>query len=232
MIEEGNKNLEETTFSFDKLTNILFEVEKDMDNFMIEELLQGLEEISKLTSILGEYMNIVNIDIQKKISRITLSMRDYHKETKQLQSLIDTELSLGLTELNGFNNSSKGFNKDSKFHKYSSISRNVLRIIRILDFINQIIRNILLSEDDIYNCILNSYEKTVGKYHTPLKRSISFMIFSLIPKKKSYLVRILLDRDEWDEDSKEKLGLLSKLIESIWRYLYNYFDARNLLTLP
>jgi hypothetical protein len=159
-------------------------------------------------------------------------MRDYHKETKQLQSLIDTELSLGLTELNGFNNSSKGFNKDSKFHKYSSISRNVLRIIRILDFINQIIRNILLSEDDIYNCILNSYEKTVGKYHTPLKRSISFMIFSLIPKKKSYLVRILLDRDEWDEDSKEKLGLLSKLIESIWRYLYNYFDARNLLTLP
>ncbi len=184
MIEEINKNLGETTFSFDKLTNILFEVEKDMDNFMIEELLQGLREINNFSSVMGEYMNIIKIDIQKKITSITLSMKDYHKDTKQLQALIETEQSLGLTELNGFNNSSKGFNKDSKYHKYTSISRNVLRIIRILDFINQIIRNILLSEDDIYNCILNSYEKTVGKYHTPLKRSISFMIFSLIPKKK------------------------------------------------
>jgi hypothetical protein len=191
---------DKTTYSFDNLLNNLKAVTQDLDNIKPFEFLIGLYDITKAFRMLSSALSLAFSDITSKVDIWRSLFKTYYKDCKSIQEVIKTEIDGKLIELNGENNKKLGHPKKTPYYEYvsginivfNSGARTTVRLTWFLDYMNNILRNLIETNDDFTTCIKNSYSKTLGPHHGFIVRNSAKLAMSFAPSKRSVPMKYLI----------------------------------------
>lgn len=119
LLDDGNFE-HETPFSFDKLILHLEEANQDLENLKPYDFLSALWELTKFMKALSSALSMGFSDITTKVQIWRRLFKEVYPDSKDMISVMETEIKMGIHELNGENNSKKGFKKGSPYYKYES----------------------------------------------------------------------------------------------------------------
>ena len=125
-------------------------------------------------------------DITDKVAIWRELYKTYYKEEcyTDMQTIMEQEIICNMQSLNGDNNSKLGHKKGSPFYLYQSGCRTLVRLSWFLQFIHQILKNMLESTDPFYNMIKKAYNDTLSSKHPWLIRTSVSVALNLMGSKK------------------------------------------------
>lgn len=223
-----------TEFSYDLCLQMFEDCGKDLDNINPYLLLRPIWEITKAFKSLSSALSVGFSDITTKVQIWRDNIKKFYPDTTCVQDVIEKELSLKITELNGENSSKFGHKKNTTYYEYTSCTRTLLRLSWFLDFFNTILVNSLTkSEKSFSDCIKDSYEKALAPHHPWLVRKGASVGISFAPSKREKAMKSFFGGEEkWDDSVKEKVQKLASAVEKVWKRIHEIYDSKKLLELP
>lgn len=165
-------------YSIDKVVEHFDKLTQDLDHLNPYYFLSAIYEFTKAFKRFSSALSMGFSDITEKV-KVWRDLFQFHSETEinDLQSLMEKEISLGLQNLNGENNSSLGHKKGTKFYTYVSGCRTLVRLSWFLNFLYQTFKNMLNTSDPFSTCIKQAYESALAPHHPWLvKKSVSLVL--------------------------------------------------------
>lgn len=189
----SDKNFtQETPYDYKTLLSCFEEVNKDLEHIRPYEFLRGIYEFTKGFKKLSSSLSLAFSDITDKVGlwRQLFTNYDPYKFT-DIQSVMEKEIELNIHELNGDNNSKKGYKKGSVYHKYESGTRTTVRLTWFLNFMALTFKDLADKDASFKDIIKNSYDVVLAPHHGWTVRSGAKVAFSFAPKKKEEPLKIL-----------------------------------------
>lgn len=151
------------------------------------------------------------------------------EEINSLESLLETEINMGLGKVTGSNNSKLGFDKQSQFYTYVGSCRSTERMLRFLLMLQRIIENMYNNREESFTvCVRNAYDKELSRYHGFILRNTVKGIFYILPSRETFLSGIT---KEWTIMNEETLyDRMKEMIDYgdvVTAYLLKFFKDRD-----
>lgn len=189
LIDDKNFNANEP-YNYNRLIDYLTAVSEDLDHIKPFELLAGIFEFTKAFGQLSTALSVGFSDITSKVDIWRKLFIDYYKEKEDIQSVMITEVMVGIHELNGENNSSLGHKKNTPYYNYTSGTRTLLRLSWFLNFLQTIFKNMLETNEPFNNCVTKAYEVVLAPHHPWLVRKGAGLALSFAPKDRKNALKI------------------------------------------
>lgn len=181
-------------YNYDRLINYFTAVTEDLDHLKPYELLAGIYEFTKAFGQLSTALSMGFSDITSKVDVWRSLFKTHYKDQKDLQSVMITEVMLGIQELNGENNSTLGHKKNSPYYTYVSGTRTLLRLSWFLNFLYIIFKNMLETSEPFNNCVTNAYDVVLAPHHPWLVRKGAGIALSFAPKERKNALKIFFGK--------------------------------------
>ena len=180
------------------------------------ELFTGyLDQYVMLLKTMGKLVEIGFSDVSSKAEILRNNkklMDDAGTPVNTIEELMEKEKFLGLGNVNGKNNSKKGFDKKSKYYKHIGSWRTMERMLRFLKFLKWILENLYNNrEDSLRACIQDGYSKELGPYHNFFLRGIVKGILYLAPDRETFVNGITENIGHIDEEERYVKVLIIRL---------------------
>lgn len=189
LMDDNNFN-EKDPYKFDKLIKYFTAVTEDLEHLKPFELLAGIYEFTRAFGQLSTALSMGFSDITSKVEVWRSLFKDYYREHKDIQSVMVTEVMMGIHELNSENNSSLGHKKNTPYYKYTSGTRTLLRLSWFLNFLYNIFNNMLETNDPFNKCVTNAYDTVLAPHHPWLVRKGAGLALSFAPKERKLALKI------------------------------------------
>jgi hypothetical protein len=193
LLNDKNFNSNEP-YNYDKLINYFTAITEDLDHLKPFEILAGIFEFTKAFGQLSTALSMGFSDITSKVEIWRNLFKDYYRDGKDIQSVMITEVMIGIHELNGENNSSLGHKKNSPYYTYTSGSRTLLRLSWFLNFLYTVFNNLLETNEPFNNCVTNAYDLVLAPYHPWLVRKGAGLALSFAPKDRKNALKIFFGK--------------------------------------
>ena len=222
-----------TDFDYDYFIKHLEVLSNDLPKLRHFEFLVCMWELTKIFNQLGKSLSMAFSDITEKVNIWRSLYKNNYPNHSDLQSVIEEEIKLGIQELNGENNKKKGHKKGvSIYHDYVSGARTLLRLIWFLDFMVNILKLLLNTNDGFSTCCKNAYDKALGIYHPWYVRSAATLALSFASSSRKPVLKILFGSENWDDDAIKKIDLMQKYLEKVFTTVNKLYEEKNLHGLP
>jgi hypothetical protein len=232
MLNDNNFE-QKTTFNYDLCVTLLEECCKDLDNLNPFLLLRPIWEITKGFRAISSALSVGFSDITSKVQVWRDILKTHYTEETSIQQVIEKEISLGIHECNGDNNSDKGHKKKTKYYEYCSGTRTLLRLTWFLDFFNNILKHTMESpEKSFTDCIRAAYDTALGPHHPWLVRKASSVGIAFAPSKREKGMSFFFGKEAFDDDIKAKVTRWRESTTKLWQYIHKYYEDKKLLELP
>jgi hypothetical protein len=156
------------------------------------------------------------------------------EDVSTIEKLLEKEVDLGLSKVNGSNNGKFKFPKTSEWHKHTGSCRTTERILRFLLFVETIMLNMYKNrEESLTICIKNAYDKELAAHHNFFLRGAVKGIVYLLPDRDSFLNGLTKNSGPLSEET--KYSLMNDVIQNsqiLTSYLKEFMGERDLLNLP
>jgi len=184
----------EDKYNYNRLIGYFTAVTEDLDRIKPFELLAGIYEFTKAFGELSTALSMGFSDITSKVEIWRNLFKDFYRDQKDIQTVMITEVMLGIHELNGENNSSLGHKKNSPYYSYTSGSRTLLRLSWFLNFLYIIFKNMLETDEPFNNCVTNAYDSVLSPHHPWLVRKGAGLALSFAPSERKKALRIFFGK--------------------------------------
>lgn len=224
---------QEKPFCYELCQALFEEAAKDVNNLNLYYLLRPIWEITKGFKTISSALSIGFSDITEKVQTWRSIYKTYYSDCNTVQEIIEKEISLGIHECNGDNNSDKGHKKKTKYYEYISGTRTLLRLTWFLDFFVNILTNTLtLEKKDFSDCVKIAYEKALAPHHGWLVRKGASLGMSFVSGKREKGLSAFFHREAYDDQTKKDLERWIAPALKLWTYLNNYYTEKKFLELP
>lgn len=191
----------------------------------MHKYVQMLKTFGKLVEI-----GFSDIDVKCNILKENQAKLTEKGETVEtLEQLLDTEIKLGLGNVNGSNNKKKGFDKKSEWYTHIGSCRSAERLLRFMLFLLRIIENMDSNREESFSvCVRNAYDKELSRYHSFFLRNTVKGILYLLPSRETFMANITSDwKDCTEEELYEMIKELIVNLEKTTEYLTKFLKDRD-----
>ena len=199
----------------------LGELDIDQFNIYMHKYVQMLKTFGKLIEI-----GFSDIDVKCQILKENQAkLAEKGEKVETLEQLLETEIKLGLGNVNGSNNKKKGFDKKSEYYTHIGSCRSAERLLRFMLLLLRIIQNMESNREESFSvCVRNAYDKELSRYHSFFLRNTVKGIFYLLPSRESFLINITNDWKDCNEEElyemiKELIGNLEQATDYLTKFL-------------
>ena len=189
LLDDKNFNANDI-YNYERLIKYFTAVSEDLEHIKPFELLAGIYEFTKAFGQLSTALSMGFSDITSKVDVWRNLFKNYFREQKDIQSVMITEVMLGIEELNGENNSSLGHKKNTPYYSYTSGTRTLLRLSWFLNFLYTIFKNMLETNEPFNNCVTSAYDAVLAPHHPWLVRKGAGLALSFAPKDRKNALKI------------------------------------------
>jgi len=175
------------------------------------EFLSAYKELSKLFDGLGKGMSFVKSDVLEKVSIIEQLYSSNTTEFRTLHRIIQYEIKMNLTAT-----------PDKR-----SGSRTILRLVRALDFIVNLVQNICQNDEELSESAKKAYNITLVHYHNFWVKKAAGIGFYTLPYKGNFLKQLEQEVDK-PLDVFRKLQADIKPVLFEMQQIYSQFSLNNL----
>ncbi len=194
LIDNRNFNSDEP-YNYDRLIGYFSCVTEDLDHLKPFELLAGIYEFTRAFGQLSTALSIGFSDITSKVDIWRNLFKDFYIDSKDIQSVMLTEVMMGIHELNSENNSSLGHKKNSPYYTYTSGTRTLLRLSWFLNFVYNIFNNMTETNDPFNTCVTNAYDTVLAPHHPWLVRKGAGLALSFAPRDRKNALKIFFGKN-------------------------------------
>jgi len=177
-------------YNYNRLIGYFTAVVEDLDHIKPFELLAGIYEFTRAFGQLSTALSMGFSDITSKVEIWRDLFKNYYRDYNDIQSVMVSEVMMGIHELNSENNSSLGHKKNSPYYTYTSGTRTLLRLSWFLNFIYNIFKNMIETDDPFNTCVTNAYETVLAPHHPWLVRKGAGLALSFATKERKNALRI------------------------------------------
>jgi hypothetical protein len=182
---KDDKNFDsKVPFNYDNLVKNLELVNSDLDNLNPYAYLQAIFEFTKAMSKLGSALSTAFSDVTEKVDIWRNLYKVYYPELTTMQSVMNKEIELKLTELNGENNSSKGHKKKTPYETYTSGTRTLVRNAWFLHFLHTMFKRLSTTDESFSKIVKTAYDEALAPHHSWLLRKGAGIALSFAPSKR------------------------------------------------
>lgn len=182
-------------YSYGKLIENLEECTRDLEHLNPMSFLTAVYEFTKAFHILSSALTLAFADITEKVETWKNLYQNY-PECNDMQSLMLIEIEKGVHILNGENNSTKGFKKNSEYHKYVSGSRTLVRLTWFLNFMKMVLYNLKTTNDSFSSCLKKAYKEILSPHHTWMVRQAAKVAFGFISTEREKTFKIFFSKED------------------------------------
>jgi hypothetical protein len=100
------------------------------------------------------------------------------------------EVMMGIHELNGENNLELGQKEGEMYFTYTSGTRTLLRLSWFIDFLRNVFKQLINSDNPFNICVTNAYEEVLAPRHPWLVRKGASFALSFAPSDKKVAIKI------------------------------------------
>ncbi|XP_055859199.1 ceramide-1-phosphate transfer protein [Episyrphus balteatus] len=187
---------------------------KDEDDVLLDEYLQGFEEINSFFHLMGTVFGFVSSDVRAKIDILAdFRKKENSEQFTSIKQMIEYEKSGGL-----LNDTS-----------YVSGSRTLLRLHRGLEFVHEFLLRVgdLGECDKTSGCCKSAYNDTLSKHHSWLIRRGALVAMYAMPTKGELLKRVGVSQSRATEILPDMLKA-TKIVHNRTESLYTLFELHEL----
>jgi hypothetical protein len=177
-------------FNSDRLFDYLESAAEDPEHLKPFEFLGAIYEFTRAFGELSSALSMGFSDITSKVEIWRILFKKFYKNCTDLQSVMITEVMMGIHELNGENNYYLGQIKESPYYTYVSGTRTLLRLSWFLDFLRNIFKQMIYSDNAFNLCVTNAYQDVLAPRHPWLVRKGAGLALSFAPKDKKFAMKI------------------------------------------
>lgn len=183
-----DKNFDKNVaYDFSKLIGHFENINKDLDHINPYEFIAGIFEFTKAFFTLGSALSMGFSDITDKVKiwRALFKVNYTDVVYCDLQTVMEKEIQLNIHNLNGENNSKLGHKKGkSEYYEYTSGSRTIVRLSWFLNFLHNIFRNLLDTDDAFNSSLKKAYNEVLAPHHPWLVRKSVGVAFGFASSKR------------------------------------------------
>lgn len=186
----------------------------DEDDVLLDEYLDGFEEINSFFHLMGSVFGFVSSDVRSKIDILAdFRNKDKADNFRSFKQMMEYEKSEGLLNDNS----------------YVSGCRTLLRLHRGLEFVHEFLFRVgdLKECDKTHGCCKIAYNDTLAKHHPWLIRNGALVAMYAMPTKGELLKRTGLTESRATEVLPEMLRA-TKIVHDRTENLYTLFDLHKL----
>ena len=225
----------EDRFSYARLVEMSQQMHDSIGKIDVELFEEYMELYVKLLKLMGKLVEIGFSDIIAK-TKILKDNKKYFEEkgtpVGSCEELVETEILLGLEQLNGSNNKKKGFKKDSEWFKWVGSSRTLLRLNRFLLFVQNIVTGLVLDKEKSFKDIVKeAYSTELAPYHSFMIKTAVKGILYMMPNRESFLTSSIGEDDLTHEQVYEMMDIAMQNVDKVTKYLSGFYEERNIAKL-
>eukprot|EP01114_Cavostelium_apophysatum_P020993 TRINITY_DN7192_c0_g1_i1.p1 TRINITY_DN7192_c0_g1~~TRINITY_DN7192_c0_g1_i1.p1 ORF type:complete len:210 (+),score=66.73 TRINITY_DN7192_c0_g1_i1:141-770(+) len=204
---DGTFSLSNLMADFDVLHRQV-DTQKDIN---IQDLLQAYAEIYRLLGLFGKAMVFVKTDVSGKIANINeVSQKGKYATVMQMQDSEIVTMRL----------------KEGKKEEFSG-TRNLLRLVRSLDFFSQLLYNLGHTNNELTSCVQTAYENSMSQFHSFTIRKSAGLAFKFLPYRENFIKQM-----KYDGDAVAAIQKLSTDIAPVYNFLINSYKEKGIMNLP
>lgn len=189
LIDDRNFNANDP-YSHSRLVYYLSRVAEDLDHLKPFELLAGIYEFTRAFGQLSSALSMGFSDITSKVENWRNLFKNYYPQHQDIQSVMITEVMLNIHELNSENNSDLGQKKGSPYYTYESGTRTLLRLSWFLNFLLEIFKSLLETQNTFDKCVTDAYEVVLAPHHPWLVRKAAGLALSFAPSDRKHALKV------------------------------------------
>ncbi|XP_041984703.1 ceramide-1-phosphate transfer protein [Aricia agestis] len=190
---------------------------KDDDDVIIEDYIDGYNELVKFLNLIGSVFSFVSSDVKSKI-----------KVMEKLRSEEDSIYYESYKKMMKYEKESNLYEKKG----FVSGSRTMLRLHRGLDFIRLFLKRLSEENENLDTCATcqNSYNETLAEFHPWYIKKAAILAMYALPSKQDLMKKIFGSEDKLSE----ALAILPQTLQSCdevyqrVQQLYTDFDFHGL----
>jgi len=184
---------------------------QNQNRIKTENFLEAFHSIAYLIELLGKAFWFAKADIQSKIHSVEQIYKKDSYNFATIEQIVFFEL-----------NSTLAFQAESA-------SRNILRLLRALDFAYCFLKNLFENPySPLKELAKMAYEKTLAEHHSwPMRHAVSLAMLT-IPSREQFIERIGLE----EKRSQQEIHKLIQLIKPILTELSHLYTENNMQNLP
>lgn len=195
-------------------------------------VLSAIYEYTKFFAKISSGLSMGFSDITKKVQQMREKFLEYPEAT-DIQDLLNTEIKLGIHQLNGDNNSDLGHGKD-QYKKYCSASRTFLRLMWFLEYLIRIFDKVLNDDGkgEVKKILGDSYDEVLAPRHKWIVRKAVGVALALGGGGDiNNFVNIIFSTPKLNEEAKGKILEIVGLMKVIWEECNSFYKEKNMLDL-
>jgi len=191
----NDKNFDDKVpFSADRLFENFESAAEDPEHLKPYEFLAGIYEFTRAFGELSSALSMGFSDITSKVQIWRTLFIKYYPKNTDIQSVMVTEVMMGIHELNGENNYDLGQKKEGPYYNYTSGTRTLLRLSWFMDFLRNIFKQMINTDNPFNTCVTNAYDEVLAPHHSWLIRKGAGMALSFAPSDKKLALKIFFGK--------------------------------------